>query len=91
MDVSDIAPQGLIDKRNSGAGALDYALDVPALIKDGKDLPIQEVAQELRSNVNLQKRLIKRAIEGTRYEAAILEYFPGDGLSSSYRTPEAFP
>ncbi len=91
VDVSDIAPRGLIDKRNSGAGALDYALDVPALVKGDKDLTIQEVATRLRGNVNLQKRLVKRAIEGTRYEAAILEYFPGDGLSSSYRTPGGVP
>lgn len=90
-DVSDIAPDGLIDKRNSGAGALDYALDVPALIEGGKGRPIQEVAQMLRSDAGLQKKLIQRAIKGTSYESAILEYFPGDGLSSSYRTPGGVP
>jgi len=90
-DVSDLVPQGLIDKRNSGAGALDYAHDVIALVKDGHIRSIQEVAQTIRGNVNLQKRLMKRSIEGTAYESAILEYFPGDGLSSSFRTPGGIP
>ena len=35
-----IAPQGLIDKRNSGAGALDYAVDVFELVKGGRDMDI---------------------------------------------------
>jgi len=89
--ISDIAPQGLIDKRNSGAGSLDYAIDVLSLVKNGKDRPIQDVAKELRTKVTLQRKLMKQALEGTTYEAGILEYFPGDGLSSSYRTPGGIP
>lgn len=91
VDISDIAPQGLIDKRNSGAGSLDYAIDVLSLVKNGKDRPIQDVAKELRTKVTLQRKLMKQALEGTTYEAGILEYFPGDGLSSSYRTPGGIP
>jgi L-fucose isomerase len=91
IDVSDVAPDGLIDKRNSGSGSLDYALDVIGLVKDGKNKPIQDVAKAIRNNQNLQKRLIKGAIDGTKYLSGILEYFPGDGLSSHYRTPGGVP
>ncbi len=91
IDISEIAPQGLIDKRNSGAGSLDYAIDVISLVKDGKNLPIQEVAKQLRTKVTLQRKLMKEALAGTTYEAAILEYFAGDGLSSHYRTPGGIP
>jgi L-fucose/D-arabinose isomerase len=89
-DIGKLAPLGLIDKRNSGAGALDYALDVMQLVKD-KNATIQDVAQAIRTNERLQQRLIKAAIAGTQYEAAVLEYFPGDGLSSHYRTPGNIP
>ena len=34
---------------------------------------------------------VEQTIKGTTYEAAVLEYFPGDGLSSSYRTPGGIP
>ncbi len=34
---------------------------------------------------------MRRAIEGTTYMHAALEYFPGDGLSSHYRTPGGVP
>jgi L-fucose isomerase len=91
VDVSSLAPGGLIDKRNSGAGALDYAIDVPALVKGGKDMPIQNVARAIRNSRQLQEQLIKGAIAGTEYQAANLEYFPGDGLSSHYRTPGGIP
>jgi L-fucose isomerase len=90
-DIAGIAPAGLIDKRNSGAGALDYAIDVPSLVPEGRRRSIQDVAAEIRSNGGLQSRLIREAIAGTVYQAAILEYFPGDGLSSSYRTPGGVP
>jgi L-fucose isomerase len=90
-DVSRIAPQGLIDKRNSGAGALDYAIDVPGLVKGGRKAAIQNVTDALRNSPALQKKLISKATAGTVYEAANLEYFPGDGLSSSYRTPGGIP
>ena len=91
IDVSDIVPEGLIDKRNSGAGALDYALDVPGLVKGGRDMPVQDVAAAIRAGGKLQRQLIKEATAGTTYSAAILEYFPGDGLSSTYRTPGGIP
>ena len=91
VDVSDTAPEGLIDKRNSGAGALDYAIDVPGLVKDGRELPIQEVAAAIRGKVKLQQKLMKDAVVGTTYSSAVLEYFPGDGLSSTYRTPGKIP
>ncbi len=91
VDVSDVAPQGLIDKRNSGAGALDYALDVPGLVPRGHGRHPAEVARALRRSAKLQEELIRRAIDGTTYMAAILEYFPGDGLSSHYRTPGGIP
>jgi L-fucose isomerase len=90
-DVSRIAPGGLIDKRNSGAGALDYAVDVFRLLRDGRRKSVQDVAEALRSSASLQRQLMKKAVAGTTYEAAILEYFPGDGLSSSYRTPGGIP
>ncbi|MBM4148700.1 MAG: L-fucose isomerase [Lentisphaerae bacterium] len=86
-DVSAIAPQGLIDKRNSGAGALDYAVDVFKLVPGGSKMTVQEIAARIRSSKALQRNLIEQATSATAYEAAILEYFPGDGLSSSYRTP----
>jgi len=89
--VSDVAPRGLIDKRNSGAGALDYALDVVGLVAGGSDLDIQDVAARIRADAKLQKKLIGAAIDGTAYEGANLQYFPGDGLSSSYRTPGGVP
>lgn len=90
-DISAIAPQGFIDKRNSGAGALDYALDIFNIIEHGRDFDIHDVANAIREDKALQDRLIDTAADGTTYEAAILEYFPGDGLSSSYRTPGGIP
>jgi L-fucose isomerase len=91
VDVGDLVPRGLIDKRNSGAGSLDYAVDVPSLVKGGKSLPIHEVSKAIRGSRRLQEQLMKEAIAGTEYQAAILEYFPGDGLSSHYRTPGGVP
>jgi len=91
VDISDVAPQGLIDKRNSGAGALDYAFDLFSLVSGGSKASIQEAMREIRESGTLQKELIKKACEGTTYIGAILEYFLGDGLSSSYRTPGGVP
>ena len=90
-DVDDIAPAGLIDKRNSGAGALDYAVDVREFVANGRDIPIQQVAAALRAQKSAQNKFIRAAIAATTYEAATLQYFPGDGLSSSYRTPGGIP
>jgi L-fucose isomerase len=88
-DISRIAPRGFIDKRNSGAGALDYALDVLSLA--GTDLEAWQAAEALRSNDKLQLKLIDAATKGTTYMGAALEYFLGDGLSSHYRTPGGVP
>jgi len=90
-DVSRLVPRGFIDKRNSGAGALDYALDVIALVKGGSKLSIQDVAEAIRSDKKLQDKLMAAATKGTTYMRAALEYFPGDGLSSHYRTPGKIP
>jgi len=89
-DISRIAPGGFIDKRNSGAGALDYAVNVISLVTN-EEIEIAEVADAIRTNKELQQRLIDSAIEGTSYRAAILEYFLGDGLSSRFRTPGGIP
>ncbi len=94
VDVSAVCPKGLIDKRNSGAGALDYSIDVLSLVREFtglKDLTIQQSMAVLRSNTDLQHELVKRATTHTEYMAANLEYFPGDGLSSHYRTPGDIP
>ncbi len=91
IDVSDVAPRGIIDKRNSGAGALDYALDVPGLVPPEARASMQEVSAAIAASPRLQQELIARAIAGTRYMAANLEYFPGDGLSSHFRTPGGIP
>jgi len=90
-DVAKIAPRGIIDKRNSGAGALDYALDVISLVPGGKKMSIHEVWNTIRADEALQQQLIEKAIAGTTYVKAALEYFPGDGLSSHYRTPGGIP
>jgi L-fucose isomerase len=89
IDVSDVAPQGLIDKRNSGAGSLDYALNVLELVPGAPS--VQEAAREIRNNPDLQQKLMEKAIDGTIYIGAILEYFLGDGLSSHYRSPGGIP
>ena len=91
IDVTKVAPRGIIDKRNSGAGALDYALDVPSLVKGSGKMSMQEVAAAIAADPKLQKKLMEKAIAGTAYMAANLEYFPGDGLSSHYRTPGGVP
>jgi len=91
VDISEAAPGGFIDKRNSGAGALDYAVDVFSLVSGKADISVYEVAEALRKDARLQEKLIDAAIKGTVYMAAALEYFPGDGLSSHYRTPGGIP
>jgi len=90
-DIRRIAPGGLIDKRNSGAGALDYAVDVFGLAPGGRRRSVQEIAAALRGDARLQKKLMEAAMKGSRYMGANLEYFPGDGLSSHYRTPGGIP
>lgn len=91
QDVAKLAPKGFIDKRNSGAGALDYAVDVIALVKGGSKMSIQEVAAAIRSDKAIQAKLIQAASKGVTYMPAALEYFPGDGLSSHFRAPGNIP
>jgi L-fucose isomerase len=91
VDVSKICPNGIIDKRNSGAGALDYAINPFALVPGGRKLDIQALNAAIRGSRKIQDSLIAQACAKTRYMAASLEYFPGDGLSSHYRTPGEIP
>lgn len=91
VDVSKVAPRGLIDKRNSGAGSLDFAVDLYEIAGVGKETSIYEVTRKLQDSPELQQKLIDQSISGTTYMAAILEYFIGDGLSSHYRTPGGIP
>ncbi|MFC1694239.1 L-fucose isomerase [Candidatus Latescibacterota bacterium] len=91
VNIYKIAPGGFIDKRNSGAGALDYALDVISLVTGKKDIPVSDIAEAIRTSPALQEKLIDAAVRGTTYTAAVLEYFLGDGLSSHYRTPGGIP
>lgn len=90
-DIAEQIPGGFIDKRNSGAGALDYALDVLSMVGGNDGITPQEAADAIRTSPALQKKLIATAINGTSYRAAVLEYFLGDGLSSHYRTPGGIP
>jgi len=90
-DVAGLCPRGIIDKRNSGAGALDYALDIFRLVPGGEKMTVQEAWNAIRNDPALQQQLVERATAGTIYMHAALEYFPGDGLSSHYRTPGGIP
>lgn len=91
VDIADMVPGGFIDKRNSGAGALDFALNVLTLVGGNDGITPQEAADAIRTNPTIQKKLIDAAIRGTTYMPAVLEYFCGDGLSSHYRTPGGIP
>jgi L-fucose isomerase len=90
-DVSGLCPRGIIDKRNSGAGALDYAMDVFKAAEVVPGTAPWDVARKIRGNAKLQDRIVREAIAGTLYMGANLTYFPGDGLSSHYRTPGGIP
>jgi L-fucose isomerase len=91
VDVGRLCPNGLIDKRNSGAGALDYATDPFKLVPGGRKLGVQALLAAIRADPRLQESLTAAASAGTRWMAANLEYFPGDGLSSHFRTPGGVP
>ncbi|MCE5325883.1 MAG: hypothetical protein LLG01_05660 [Planctomycetaceae bacterium] len=91
-DVTKICPQGIIDKRNSGAGALDYAVNALEFAgKNWKDLSAADAWDAIRSSSAAHNKLVKAAMDGTTYMGAGLTYFPGDGLSSHYRTPGGVP
>ncbi len=91
VDVSGICPRGIIDKRNSGAAALDYAVDIFSLVPDAETMSVQEVWARICDDPKLQDELQARACKNTTYMGANLTYFPGDGLSSHYRTPGGVP
>ncbi len=91
IDVGAIAPDGLIDKRNSGAGAIDYAINIFETVAQHPSMSAQEIAMTLRRTKSAQSRLEKAATAATTYMGAELTYFPGDGLSSHYTTPGGVP
>lgn len=92
VDVSSICPNGLIDKRNSGAGALEYGVDPYKIAGlNPKTASAQDLARKIRSNPEIQQELINAAIKATTYMGANLQYFPGDGLSSQFQTPGNLP
>jgi len=90
-DVSSLCPRGIIDKRNSGAGALDYAVNAYQIAGVSPKAGAQELAAAIRSSPKIQEKLIAMATKNTLYMAANLTYFPGDGLSSHYTTPGGIP
>ena len=91
IDVRDVCPRGLIDKRNSGAAALDYAVDIFGLVPGGESMSVQKVWSAICDSPELQKKLQETACGKTTYMGADLTYFPGDGLSSSYCCPGGVP
>ncbi len=90
-DVSKICPRGIIDKRNSGAAALEYAVDLYKIVGCPKTTPIQDVMVKLRSSEKAQQKLAAEIGKSVTYMGADLTYFPGDGLSSHFRTPGGLP
>lgn len=90
-NVEKICPRGIIDKRNSGAGALEYGIDLYKICGLPHSAPVQQVVAKYRANPKLQQKAIAAMMKATRYMAAALTYFPGDGLSSHYRSPGGLP
>ena len=91
VDVSKICPNGIIDKRNSGAAALEYGVDLWKLAKAKKDVSIQTLWKKYNATKSLQDALLKEILKATNYMNAALTYFPGDGLSSQFTTPGGIP
>lgn len=91
VDVAKICPNGLIDKRNSGSAALDYAVDIFKLVKAGSRKDVQAAARALQENPALHAKLADQALAKTLFMACNAEYFPGDGLSSHFRSPGGMP
>jgi len=91
QSIESIAPQGFIDKRNSGAGALDYALDIYKVADCAHSAAVHDVAAKLMKQPACAAELATQARAGTVFTGANLQYFPGDGLSSRYRTPGDIP
>ena len=55
VDVAKICPNGIIDKRNSGAGALDYAVDIFKLVKGGTKASVQQAATPSAATKNCSR------------------------------------
>jgi len=91
VDVTKLCPNGIIDKRNSGAGALDYAMNPFSLLAGERKRDVQSLISSIRADRKRQELLMDAAMANTCYMAANLEYFAGDGLSSHYRTPGGIP
>ncbi len=91
VDVESICPRGLIDKRNSGAGALEYAVDIYEIAKACKCKSIQDVWKLIVASPELQQEMIAKIKAATTYMTADLLYFPGDGYSSHFTTPGGIP
>ncbi|HOG49283.1 MAG TPA: L-fucose isomerase [Lentisphaeria bacterium] len=89
--VDKICPRGIIDKRNSGAAALDYSVNIYKLAGVDPKTSIQEVWKKIMATPALQKELAAAAIKSTTYMNAALTYFPGDGLSSHFTSPGGMP
>lgn len=90
VNISKLAPNGFIDKRNSGAGSLDYGLNLLKLA-GVNSTDIYKAIKKIKESTTLQNKLIKTSIDNTTYMAAIIEYFVGDGLSSQFTTPGKVP
>jgi L-fucose/D-arabinose isomerase len=91
VDVSKIVPNGFIDKRNSGAGALDFAASPFAAAAQKAGVDVRDVYRLLHGEPQVQKKMIDACCKGTVYMSAVLEYFLGDGLSSHFHTPGGLP
>jgi len=91
VDVSDICADGLIDKRNSGAAALDYAVNIYKVAGADVNEPPYKVAAKIAADPALADKIMQQAMDATTYTGAGLGYFLGDGLSSNYRTPGGVP
>lgn len=90
-DVANICANGLIDKRNSGAAALDYAVNIFKLVPGSENMTVNQVWNVIKADKALQDQLIALAMENTTYMNAALTYFPGDGLSSHFTSPGGIP
>ncbi len=91
VDVRKLVPDGFIDKRNSGAGALDFAASPYAAAGARRNADIRAVYEALRHMPEQQTRFVAACCRGTTYRSAVLEYFRGDGLSSQFHTPGLLP
>ncbi len=90
-NVSAICPRGIIDKRNSGAAALEYAIDLYDVCGLPKTAPVSDVVNKLRRSPEAREKALAAISKAVTYMGAALTYFPGDGLSSHFRSPGGLP